>query len=59
MLEACRAAMGWAFQDFGTKKVEAFIESDNVRSIRLVERLGLRPTGEAEEGSDRYLASDA
>jgi len=58
MLEACRAAMEWAFLEFGAREVEAFIESDNARSIRLVERLGLRPTGEAEEGAERYMTSE-
>jgi len=59
MLEACRVALQWALQDFGAREIEAFIEPDNARSIRLVERLGMRPTGQSEEGVERYVTSDA
>ena len=34
---------------------EAFVNPANLASIRLAERLGLRPTGETADGADRYL----
>jgi RimJ/RimL family protein N-acetyltransferase len=37
--EAARLALGWVFE-YGARNVEAFITSENARSIRLVERLG-------------------
>jgi ribosomal-protein-alanine N-acetyltransferase len=55
MGEAARAALHWLGARPGCAEVEAFVEPANVASIRLTERLGLRPTGEATDGAARYL----
>jgi ribosomal-protein-alanine N-acetyltransferase len=59
MVEACRAAMHWALCDFGAREIVAFVEPDNARSIRLVERLGMTPSGESEGNALKYSTGDA
>lgn len=61
MSEACRAAMAWAFEEYGASSVEAHIEPENVRSIRLAERIGMTGTPDFESGARRYVlnAGDA
>jgi ribosomal-protein-alanine N-acetyltransferase len=54
MLEACRAAIDWALNDFGASEIEAFIDPDNSRSIRLAERLGMTCHGVSEGENLRY-----
>jgi len=56
MNEACQAAIDWRRGDRGSG-IEALIEPDNSASIALVRRLGLSPTGEFSEGSQRYRMS--
>lgn len=53
MAEACRAAMAWLP---AASQVQAFIDPGNAASIRLAEKLGFRATGEASDGTQRYLA---
>ncbi len=40
--EACSAALAYAVARAGTRRIEAQIDTRNVRSIRLAERLGMR-----------------
>ena len=51
MTEAVRAALGFAFGPLGLHRVQAAVMPRNARSIRVVEKLGLRREGFAE----RYL----
>ncbi len=51
---ASQLALSWAFAE-GTELVEVFIEPANLRSIRLVERIGFVSAGDAREGASRYL----
>jgi RimJ/RimL family protein N-acetyltransferase len=46
-LEAARAALAYAFETLGWPRVISLVDPDNTRSIRLAERLGERPAGEA------------
>ena len=39
-LEACRAALGWAEQEFGPVEIPAIISADNLPSMKLAEKLG-------------------
>jgi RimJ/RimL family protein N-acetyltransferase/predicted nucleotidyltransferase len=41
--EAGRACIEWAFSEFAMPYLTAMISSDNVRSVRVAERLGLAP----------------
>jgi len=54
MLEACRGAIDWALNDFGAVEIEAFIEADNSRSVRLAERLGMTRRGTRAGDAERY-----
>jgi RimJ/RimL family protein N-acetyltransferase len=45
MEEAVRALLGHCFHALDTHRIEAEIEPDNVRSVRLAERLGFRREG--------------
>ena len=59
MLEACRAALDWLSMRDGVRMVEAYIEPDNLQSIRLADRLadrlGFRAFGVTKDGAQRYL----
>ena len=55
MAEAATAALDWLRGRPDAVEVEAFVDPANLGSIRLTERLGMRPTGEAVDGADRYL----
>lgn len=56
MTEAARAAVDWLRCRRECVSIEAFIDPDNVSSIRLAQRLGLRATGAMVDGSERYAA---
>jgi RimJ/RimL family protein N-acetyltransferase len=45
--EAARAALSEAFDRLGWPRVISLIDPDNIRSVRLAERLGEEPDGEA------------
>ena len=55
MLEATMTAIEWARANLRSDRIEAFIEDDNVKSIRLAMRLGLVATGRYKERSQQYL----
>lgn len=55
MTEASQPALTWLAARPGSQEVEAFIDPANLASIALAMRLGLRPTGESEDGAARYL----
>lgn len=59
MSEAARAATDWAFREFGAHEIEAFVEPENTSSVRLIERLGMAPTGDCDGGVRRYSTRDA
>jgi len=52
--EASRAALAWSFAR-GTVSIESFIEPENVRSIRLAERFGFKPSGISSSEVPRYV----
>ena len=52
--EASLAGLQWLRSEPDRERVEAFIAPANVRSIKLATRLGLRATGDAVNGADRY-----
>jgi RimJ/RimL family protein N-acetyltransferase len=43
--EACEAVLGHVFANLGAHRVESHCHPDNVRSWRLLERLGMRREG--------------
>ena len=54
MQEACAAALAWIARE-GTQEVEAFIEQDNLASVRLALRLRFLPAQAAKDGAWRYV----
>jgi len=48
--EAARAARGWAFREAGVERLISLISPENVRSIRVAERLGAAPTETVDLG---------
>jgi ribosomal-protein-alanine N-acetyltransferase len=54
--EASQLALSWVF-GAGSESVEAFIDPGNLRSLRLVERLGFGRAGRSQDGSLRVLLS--
>ncbi len=48
--EAAKAAMEWAFSQSGVYWFMAESAPDNAASLRVIEKLGLTPAGEGEEG---------
>jgi len=55
MGEASITAIRWLSGQPGAVEMEAFIDPANAASIALARRLGMRPTGETQDGADRYL----
>lgn len=55
MTEASSIALGWLFSDPARKSAEAFVDQENVRSIRLAERLGFSPTDTIRDNARRYV----
>jgi len=56
MLEACNAAISWVMsREIGGTSIEAFIEPENIASVRLVERLGFTRMDGTKDGGDRYV----
>jgi len=51
MTEALRAILRYGFEEIGLNRVQAIIDSENVRSIKLVERLGLKKEGILRQNS--------
>jgi len=54
MTEAAMKAQEW-IKSQGSSQVEAFVESENLQSVRLTKRLGLQPTNRFADGAQRYL----
>ncbi len=55
MQEACGAALAWVSARDGTQMVEAFIECDNLASMRLAQRLGFLPAPAATDRTQRHV----
>ncbi len=55
MQEACGAVLAWLCVRKGTQQVEAFIEQDNLASVRLAQRLGFLRAQSAKDGAQRYV----
>lgn len=47
--EAATAMLGFAFEQLGLHRIEALVETDNTRSLRVLEKLGLRMEGRLRE----------
>lgn len=56
MGEACEAALAWA-GGRGAREAVAYIDAVNVRSVRLVQRLGFRKTGEVRDGAEEFVVA--
>ncbi len=54
MAEAAGAALAWLQGRAGAEIVEAFVDPENLASVRVAERLGLRMTGEVVDAAARY-----
>ena len=54
MGEAGHAALAWLHGRAGAEIVEAFVDPENLASIRVAERLGLRMTGDVMDGAAGY-----
>ena len=54
MAEAAETALDWLRERPDAQEVAAYIERQNVASVRLAERLGMRPTGETSGPAHRY-----
>lgn len=55
MSRAMELALGWAFGQPACVAVEAYIESENAASIKLVERFAFRATREFHDGARRHV----
>ncbi|MDI1365402.1 MAG: GNAT family N-acetyltransferase [bacterium] len=53
--EASNAAIGWLWTRDGSVEVEAFIDTDNWRSVRLATDLGFGPSGQNIDGAARHV----
>ena len=53
--EAARAVVDWGFPELGLTKVEAFADSRNRRSWRVMEKLGMMREGLSRRGRDRAM----
>ena len=51
MTEALSAALRYGFEEMGLNRVQAVIDSENVKSIKLVERLGFKKEGVLRQNS--------
>jgi ribosomal-protein-alanine N-acetyltransferase len=51
MSEALHAVLRYGFEEMGLNRVQAIIDSENVRSIKLVERLGFKKEGILRQNS--------
>jgi len=51
MAEALRAVLRYGFEEMGSNRIQAIIDSENVRSIKLVERLGFKREGVLRQNS--------
>ena len=51
MTEALRAVLRYGFEEMGLNRIQAIIDSANVRSIKLVERLGFKKEGILRQNS--------
>jgi [ribosomal protein S5]-alanine N-acetyltransferase len=57
MSEACRAAMSWAVAERGAASLEAYVDAQNERSIRLLERLGFQSSTVSRDGALQYVCA--
>ena len=55
MLEATTAAVAWATENLLCDRFEAYIDDENVRSIRLARRLEFKAEGSYRQDSQRYI----
>jgi [ribosomal protein S5]-alanine N-acetyltransferase len=55
MSEACQAAISWVLTELGAEYVEAYVDPQNDRSVRLLERLGFRSGMGTRDGAIRYV----
>ncbi|MGF1480434.1 MAG: GNAT family N-acetyltransferase [Cyanophyceae cyanobacterium] len=53
--EGAKIALNYAFDYLDQKRVLSLIHPDNIRSIRVAERLGAKPAGETETFGKRVL----
>ncbi len=51
MTEALRAVLRYGFDEMGLNRIQAIIDSENVKSIKLVERLGFKKEGVLRQNS--------
>lgn len=51
MTEALRAMLGYGFEKMELNRIQAIIDSENTRSIRLVQRLGFKKEGVLRQNS--------
>ena len=54
-LEGTQAALRYGFESLGFSRVLCLIQPENLRSIRLAERLGAHPSGETHDPGGRRL----
>ena len=54
MAETCRAIMQWARDEVGANSFVAFIESDNLPSLNLIQRLGFVGADDFRHGARRF-----
>ena len=54
MVEACEAALEWVVSDASVRRIDAFVEPANGRSITLAGRLGMTATDDMSNGATRY-----
>ena len=49
--EAARASVAWGFEVCDLEEIVSFAVPDNARSRRVMEKIGMRPTGTIERAS--------
>lgn len=53
--EACRASLEFGFATLGLERILGLVLPENAASIRVLEKVGMRPDGTVEYGGQRAL----
>lgn len=54
--EVCRAVLQYGFQELGFDRIHAFVQPDNLASLRVCDKLGMENLGRVELQGQEYVA---
>ncbi|MDE7269955.1 MAG: GNAT family N-acetyltransferase [Acetatifactor sp.] len=54
--EVCRAVLQYGFQELGFERIHAFVQPDNLASLRVCDKLGMENLGRVELQGQEYVA---